>query len=457
MSVKESKDLYSENEISSWFKKKSFKEIAKDLKRCLKFILEQKDTKSSDVFTSFLSSKLAESRVDSDFEKIKCYCSFIVCVSFAVLDVFPFNTIIEKNLDNLIVLASNKNLGFAFQVLSLRLLLKGAKSKNELPEENFKKHLLNDIVELHSKVNLKSFWKNKTERLAGFKTGLTHFNGKLKLLSKGKCSVGKSKSTQKLIYYTFDLFREFQLKTWIEHKSERGVFSLLIEVLESLFNLLKFHRSEIVSKLIKYWPTCFQYQSPVITVFMKFCKQLTTDEQKSIEKILVQKFDELLIYSQSKVFERAYDESKNLSTKFIGFTNRLGKSKGIYENNMFMAAMKAKSYVGKKSRKESILKAANEEQKKRKRKSSETTGPVQKESKISKSDLSSILNEVLQKSNIKVPSSTSEEKNLQTVPSTAVSPTPKEKGSTQESKPVKESEKNETAKQKDTSETPEKN
>ena len=90
-----------------------------------------------------------------------------------------------------------------------------------------------------------------------------------------------------LIYYIFDLYREFQLKTWIEHNYEREVFSLLLEVLESLFTLLKFQRSEIVSKLIKYWPTCFQYQSPVITLFMKFCKQLTTDEQKSIEKILV--------------------------------------------------------------------------------------------------------------------------------------------------------------------------
>ena len=70
MSVEKIENPYSKNEISSWFKKKNFKEIAKDLKHCLKLILEQKDTKSADVFSSLLSLKIVKSRaIFSDFEK----------------------------------------------------------------------------------------------------------------------------------------------------------------------------------------------------------------------------------------------------------------------------------------------------------------------------------------------------------------------------------------------------
>ena len=56
---------------------------------------------------------------------------------------------------------------------------------------------------------------------------------------------------------------------------------------------------------------------------MKFCKQLTTDEQKSIEKILVKKIDQLFLYSQSKEFGRAFNESKNLTLKFCNMFLKL--------------------------------------------------------------------------------------------------------------------------------------
>ena len=41
-------------------------------------------------------------------------------------------------------------------------------------------------------------------------------------------------------------------------------------------------------------------------VFMKLCEALNTDEQKSLENQLIEKFDELFIYSQPAVFVKAY-------------------------------------------------------------------------------------------------------------------------------------------------------
>ena len=125
----------------------------------------------------------------------------------------------------------------------------------------------------------------------------------MKILSEIKCFVGKSKSSERFIYYIVDLYKEFQLKTWIESKEEKVIFSIFLKAFEITFSIFKFHRVQIVSKIIKFWPTYHKYQFPVIKVFMQFCKELDTEEQKILEKILVHKFDELFLYSQSQVFD----------------------------------------------------------------------------------------------------------------------------------------------------------
>ena len=220
---------------------------------------------------------------------------------------------------------------------------------------------------LHDMINSKSFWKNNSQRLDSFKTGLIDLKNRLKILSKRKCFVEKSKLSERFIYYTVDMYKEFQVKTWIEIKEEHSAFTTILEVLESVFLVFKYQRVEIVSNLVKYWPTCYKYQCPVVKIFMQFCKELNTDEQKTLEKLLVQKFDELFLYSQSEVFDVACSESKELSKSFVGFTNVFGENNDIYQSNLSKDVLNKKSKVENKLRKENIVKDENEKQNSKRR------------------------------------------------------------------------------------------
>ena len=359
---------YSEQELKSWFDTKSHKEIARDMKTCMNLKREQKYLKYDNVFSYFVSSKQAECKVDSNVKKTKRYCSFIVSITFATLNIFPFTKVMKNiSLQYMIILASNKYVGLAFQITLLRFLFKGDKMSNGLPEKSFKTFLLNNIVELHDMLNLKGFWKNKNQRLDCSKTGFTDLKIRLKILSENKCFVGKSKCFERFIYYIVDLYREFQVKTLVEIKEDYLAFTLFLEVLEHTFLVFKYQRVEIVSKLIKYWPTCYKYQCPVIKVFMKFCKELNTDEQKAVEKLVVKKFDDLFLNSQCELFQVACSESKELSKSFVGFINVMGEKNDIYQCNLSKAALNKKGIVGKKKRRENIVKFANGKQNSKRR------------------------------------------------------------------------------------------
>ena len=92
-----------------------------------------------------------------------------------------------------------------------------------------------------------------------------------------------------------------------------------------------------------------------------------SEEQKSLEKLLVQKFDELFLYSQSQVFDTACFESKELSKSFVGFTNVFGENNDIYQSNLSKDILNKKSKVKNKLRKENIVKDANERQNSKRR------------------------------------------------------------------------------------------
>ena len=405
MSSKKDNCVFSKEEINMLFENEKCEDVAKDIQRCLTVTLEQIDSKYADVFSSLLSLKLACSRDDSDFERIKNYCSFIVCVSLAVLNVSPFIEIVGKGLRETTDLGSNSSLAFFFRNIISNMFFGNTRTTLEMqkiPEKNFKLYFLKDMIEIHHKINLRTHYKDRTQYLEAFDSGLQEILSRMKVLAslKKKFFVEKSKSAERFVYYLFDLYREFQLKTWIEYEDEEDVFALLLKALQSTCFLLKFNRAEIVSKLIKYWPKSYAYQIKVIPVFMKLCKDLSSDEQKSLKNQLIKKFDELLLYSQSIVFEKALFESKALSVNFVGFNNCSGKNKGTYVNNLKKATERKEKILAGRTSKKNVMKIANEKQESRKRKAFET-GFSQK---VSKSELSSELDKTLQKSNESVSS-----------------------------------------------------
>merc|ERR1712183_372869 len=115
----------------------------------------------------------------------------------------------EKSLKEMSNLAFNKDLGYFFQAMVSKLLNLNA-TGNILSEEYFKTFLLNDIAEVHDKVNLKNFWKSNDKLLVSFKTSVIEIKTKMEVLVRTKCIVEKSKSTESFIYYFIDLYREFQ-------------------------------------------------------------------------------------------------------------------------------------------------------------------------------------------------------------------------------------------------------
>ena len=391
MSSKKDGCVFSKEEINVLFENEKCEDVAKDIQRCLTVTLEQIDSKSADVFSSLLSLKLACSRDDSDFERIKNYCSFIVCVSLAVLNVSPFIEMVGKSLRETKDLESNSSLAFFFRNIISNVFFGNAETTLEMqkiPEKNFKLYFLKDMMELHHKINLRMHYKDRTQCLDAFDSGLQEIISRMKVLAslKKKFFVEKSKSAERFVFYLTDLYREFQLKTWIEYEDEEDVFALLLKVLQSTSFLLKLNRTEIVSKMIKYWPKSYVYQSRVIPVFMRICNDLSIDEQNSLKNQLIRKFDELLLYSQPFVFDKALFESKTLSVNFVGFTNCSGKNKDTYASNLKMAAARKEKRSAGRTSKNNVVKIANEKQENRKRKASETDSSR----KASKSELSSV-------------------------------------------------------------------
>ena len=173
----------SEQEIRTWFNMKTYKEIARDIERCMNNKLNQKDLRPADVFSLFLPGKLLESRADLNIETNKYYCGFIVSITFAALNIRPFTKIVENiSSQYMTILASDKDVGFAFRIMLWRSILKDEELGSELSEKGFKTLLLNNIVEFNDTLKLKSFWKNNNQRLDSFEIGLLDLKNRLKIL-----------------------------------------------------------------------------------------------------------------------------------------------------------------------------------------------------------------------------------------------------------------------------------
>ena len=154
-----SKQKLSEEEIKTCFNNKSCEDVAKHLKCCLKFLLEQKDIKPADLFYHISTHAYDDSCENNDL-----YCSFIVCISLAVLNVSPFAKYIEDSLDEVIALTSDSSLAFYFYLITLNMIF-GENDSIEKTEENLKTLLLKTLVEVHDDVNLKNYYSDNKQLL----------------------------------------------------------------------------------------------------------------------------------------------------------------------------------------------------------------------------------------------------------------------------------------------------
>ena len=300
----------SDDEIKSCFNNKNSKKIANDIKSCLKFTLEHEDFKPADVFYHIL---FKQATYDNTSENNKLYCSFIVCISFAVLNVSPFTKMMEDSLDEVIALFSDRSLAFYFHLIfsPLNMVFEENES-NKMSEVNLKKLLLKTIAEVHNDINLKNYYSDSKKCLDVYSLGLKKVHTKLKIKAtfEQDLFIEKSEISEKIVNYVSNLYREFQLKTVIEYKKEKKFSNFLLEVLQLVFEIFKYNRAEFVKNIIKYWPTSYNYQIPVIKLFIGFFKELNIDEQNSLERELIEIFDQLLIGSEHVVFSQMYARSK---------------------------------------------------------------------------------------------------------------------------------------------------
>ena len=253
----------SEQKIKSCFNNKSCEDVAKHIKCCLIFLLEQKDLKPADVF-----NHISIHAYDDSCENNDLYFSFIVSISFAVLNVSPFTKYMEDSLDEVIALVSDSSLAFYFHVVTLNMIF-GENDSNEIKEENLKTLLLKTLVEVHDDVNLKNYYSDNKLHLNVNILGLKKVRTQLKIIKSFKESLFEEKSeiTQKIVHYVNNLYKDFKLKTVVEFKKEEKVFKILLEVHQLVFQIFKSNRADIVANIIKHWPTCYKYQLPVIELF----------------------------------------------------------------------------------------------------------------------------------------------------------------------------------------------
>ena len=210
----------SDDEIKSCFNNKNSAKIANDIKSCLKFTLEHEDFKPADVFYDIL---FKQSAYDNTSENNKLYCSFIVCISFAVLNVSPFTKIMEYSLYEVIALLSDISLAFYFHLITLNMVFAENES-NKMSEVNLKKLLLKTIAEVHNDINLKNYYSDSKKCLDVYSLGLKKVHTKLKIIAtfKEDLFIEKSEITEKIIKYVSNLYREFQLKIVIEYNKEKS-------------------------------------------------------------------------------------------------------------------------------------------------------------------------------------------------------------------------------------------
>ena len=96
--------------------------------------MDYKDFKPADVYYHTLFKQGA---YDNTCKNNKLYCSFIVCISFAVLNVSPFTKIMEYSLYEVIALLSDISLAFYFYLITLNMVF-AENDINKMSEVNLK-------------------------------------------------------------------------------------------------------------------------------------------------------------------------------------------------------------------------------------------------------------------------------------------------------------------------------
>ena len=193
----------SDDEIKSCFNNKNSEKIANDIKSCLKFTLEHEDFKPADVFYHIL---FKQATYDNTSENNKLYCSFIVCISFAVLNVSPFTKMMEDSLDEMIALLSERSLAFYFHLITLNMIIEENES-NKMSKVNLKTLLLKTLAKVHNDIDLKNYYSDNKKYLDIYNLGLKNVHTKLKIIESFKegLFVEKSKITEKVLSYVSNL------------------------------------------------------------------------------------------------------------------------------------------------------------------------------------------------------------------------------------------------------------
>ena len=97
------------------------------------------------------------------------------------------------------------------------------------------------------------------------------------------------------------LYKMFRNNTSVESETDFSEFQSVLGTLENSTHVFRSQKLFVVRNFIRYFPTSYQYQGEAITCFMCMCKHLKFDEQEKLERVLMQKFRDLLLYSDGSL------------------------------------------------------------------------------------------------------------------------------------------------------------